>query len=287
MAARPVWTGFLKFNLISVPVQGYNATAPGGGKIGFHLLHAKCHQRIRYKKVCPIHGEVDNDEIVSGYEVSKGQYVEVPKDERNEIRSEDDKTIAVDSFVRPNAIDPAHFSGRTYYLVPDGKVAVKPYVVMHDAMRDQDCFAVARVVFSGRLQLAVVYASDKVLAMTLLAYESELRKPSAFASEIESTEASSEERELAETLITAATVKSLNLSKYKDEYTGRLAKLVEGKAKRVKRSTTARGHEPAVINLMDALRKSLNTMKGKGGAAAKRPPARQKKTARPQRRRTG
>ena len=134
MASRPSWSGFLKFNLISVPIQGYNAAVSGGGKIGFHLLHAKCHERIRYKKVCPIHGEVDNDEIISGYEVAKGQYVEVPKDERQELRDEDDKTIGVETFIHPADIDPAFFSGRSFFLVPDGKVAQKPYVVMLEAM---------------------------------------------------------------------------------------------------------------------------------------------------------
>src|SRR5882757_5037595 len=115
MSARPSWSGFLKFNLISVPVKGYNAAASGGGgKIGFHLLHAKCHERIRYKKVCPVHGEVPNDEIVSGYEVSKGQYVIVDKEERSGVKSEDDKTISVAAFVQTGAIDPVYFNDRTY-----------------------------------------------------------------------------------------------------------------------------------------------------------------------------
>src|SRR5438876_4735593 len=124
---RPSWSGFLKFNLISVPVKGYNAAAAGGGKIGFHLLHKKCNSRIRYKKVCPVHGEVENDEIVSGYEYGKGQYVIVDADERGGLKSEDDKSISVDTFVAADAIDPVYFSGRTYYLLPDGKVAQKPY----------------------------------------------------------------------------------------------------------------------------------------------------------------
>src|SRR6478672_7296535 len=125
--ARPSWSGFLRFNLISVPVKGYTAAAAGGGKIGFHLLHAACHSRIKYKKVCPIHGEVHNDEIVSGYEASKGHYVTVDKEERTAIKAEDEKTIAVDTFVPPDAIDPLYFSGRSYFLVPDGKVGQKPY----------------------------------------------------------------------------------------------------------------------------------------------------------------
>jgi DNA end-binding protein Ku len=287
MNPRPGWTGFLKFNLISVPIQGYNAAAPGGGKIGFHLLHAKCHQRIQYKKVCPIHGEVSNDEIVSGYEVSKGHYVEIPKDERNGVRSEDDKTIAVDAFIAPNSIDPIYFSGRTYYLLPDGKVAQKPYSVMLDAMTEQERYALARVVFSGRAQLAIVHPCDSVLAMTLLSYESELRKPSAFAKDVDTVAASPAEHELAATLIKAATVKSLDLGKYKDEYTGRLAKLVEGKAKRSQHVAKSNREEPTVINLMDALRQSLNKIKKSPAKKATFAAAGRKKTSRSSHRKTG
>src|SRR6185295_11786849 len=146
MASRPSWAGFLKFNLISVPVKGYNAAASGGGKIGFHMLHAKCHERIHYKKVCPVHGEVPNDEIVSGYEVSKGQYVVVEKEERAGVKAEDDKTITVDTFVHPEVLHPSYFTGRSYFLVPDGKVAQKPYSVMLEGMRRRGRYAIAQVV---------------------------------------------------------------------------------------------------------------------------------------------
>ena len=261
MSARPGWSGFLKFNLISVPVKGYNAAVSGGGKIGFHLLHANCHSRIQYKKFCPIHGEVDNDEIVSGYEVSKGKYAIVDKEERSGAKTEDDKTISVDSFVRPDSIDPVYFSGRTYYLVPDGKVGQQPYSVIMEAMREQERYAIARVVFAGRAQVAVVHVTGGVLAMTLLAYESELKKPAAFEDEIAETRATAEERKLARSLIEAATEEDFDLSKYKDEYTNKLAKLVEGKAKHSKKLVGTKEEEPAVINLMDALRKSLDRAK--------------------------
>lgn len=265
MSARPSWSGFLKFNLISVPVKGFNAAASGGGKIGFHLLHAKCHERIRYKKVCPVHGEVGDDEIVSGYEVSKGKYVVVDKEERKGLRSDDDKTIEVDSFVHPDAIDPVCFSGRTYYLVPDGKVGQQPFNVMLEAMREQDRHAVARVVFAGRAQVALVYPVGHLLAMTLLSYESELRKPSAFEDEIKQSSPAPQELKLAESLISAATDEKFDLGHYKDEYTDRLSKLVEGKAKRISKVVGPAHEEPAVINLMDALRRSLDHAKKSNG----------------------
>ncbi len=266
MAARPSWSGFLRFNLISIPVKGFNAAAPGGGKIGFHLLHAKCHERIRYKKVCPIHGEVDDDEIVSGYEVSKGKYVIVDKQERQGARSEDDKTISMDAFIAPQAIDPAFFTGRTYYLLPDGKVGEQPYAVMLEAMREENRYAVARVVFAGRAQVAVVHPTGHILAMTLLSYESELKNPETFEEEVKETKTTAEERKLAKSLIAAATDEEFDLSRYKDEYTNKLTKLVEGKAKGAKKLVgPAQEEQPAIINLMDALRQSLDQTKKSHG----------------------
>jgi DNA end-binding protein Ku len=282
MPSRPSWDGFLKFNLISVPVKAYNAIGTSGGKVGFHLLHKKCHSRIRYKKVCPIHGEVSNDEIVSGYEVAKGQYAIVDREERAELKIEDDKAIALTAFVAPEAVDPVYYSGRSYYLVPDGKVAQKPYVVMHDAMRDQNRYAVAQVVFAGKGVIAVVRPFGKLLAMSLLTYESEIKKPAAFESEVESQVASAQERKLAETLVAAATADDFDLAQYKDEYAAKLASLVGKKAKPAKRAIQQGAEEqPDVINLMDALRRSLHSaQKEKAGKGVGKSAARSRKPAR-------
>lgn len=263
MASRPSWDGFLKFNLISVPVKAYNAAAPSRGKIGFHLIHAPCGNRIRYEKVCPVHGEVPSDEVVSGYEHTKGQYVVVQRGEKSGLRLEDDKAISIDTFVRPDAIDPLYFSGRTYYLIPDGKVALKPYAVLLDAMREDNRYAIAQVVFSGRGHVAAVRPCGNVLALSLLSYASEVKSPAEFEGMVDRAEVTPEERKLAETLIEAATADEFDVTRYKDEYTANLATLVEGKAKKAK-PVAAAGEEPAVINLMDALRKSLDQARDQG-----------------------
>jgi DNA end-binding protein Ku len=275
---RPSWEGFLKFNLISVPVKGYNAAAGGGGQIGFHLLHKKCRSRIRYKKVCPVHGEVSNDEIVSGYEFAKGQYAIVENEERRGLKSEDDKAIAIAAFVPPRVVDAIYYSGRSYYLLPDGKVGQKPYAVLLEAMREQDRIAVAEVVFSGKAHVAVVRPSGKLLVLSLLSFASEVKKPAVFEAELDTPPVTEEERQLAGTLVAAATTEELDLGRFKDEYAERLAKLVEGKARRVKRAAGPASQEPAVINLMDALRQSLQSAR-KGHPGPRRParkPARKK-----------
>ncbi len=258
MAARPSWDGFLKFNLIAVPVKAYGAMKSGGGKIGLHLIHKGCNSRIRYKKVCPIHGEVNDGEIVSAYERAKGEYIVVDADERKGLRLENDKAIAIDVFIRPAALDPIYFSDRTYYLVPDGQVAQKPYTVLREAMARDNRYAIAQVVMSGQGRIAVVRPMGPLLAMTLLSFEEQIKKPSAFADEVVDETPSAQETKLAEALIEAATAKKFDLGRYKDEYTAKLVKLLETKGRSKKRVVNAPNEEePAVINLMDALRESL------------------------------
>ena len=274
MAARPSWEGHLTFNLVSIPVKAFNAVGAGTGKIGFHLLHKGCNERIRYKKVCPVHGEVTNDEIVSGYEYQKGRYVTVEKDEKGELRDKDDKAISIDTFVTPDAIDPIYFSGRTYYLVPNGPAAQRPYAVMSAAMRAHDRLAVARLVLSGRGHIAVVRPFGKLLGMTLLAFEDQVKPPGPFEAEVSSPAVSAKEKGLAEALLDSAT-SDFDLHHYKDDYAERLAKLVQTKARR--KVGRAGGGAAPVGDLMDALRRSLA---GQGSG-----PRRRSRTAKTPRRR--
>jgi DNA end-binding protein Ku len=277
MAARPSWEGFLTFNLISIPVKAFNAAAAGGGKIGFHLLHAKCNHRIRYKKVCPVHGEVPNEEIVSGYEYAKGEYAVVQSGERSKLRAKDDKAIDIDTFVAPDAIDPIYYSGRTFYLVPANPAAQKPYALLMEAMAGHDRHAVARVVFSGRGQVAIVRPFGGLLVMTLLNFEAQVKPPTEFAGEVTAPGTSGEERRLATALMDSATTGEFDLARYKDDYAAKLARLIEKKshgASRKAKGDESNGH---VMDLMDALRQSLSSQQGR----ARRRPARRAVAATP------
>src|SRR5438128_670152 len=152
MAARSLWKGFLRINLVSVPVKAYSASASGGADVRLNQLHAECNSRIKYKKTCPIHGEVPNDEIVSGYEYDKDQYVIVDGEEVEKLRSEDEKAIRVDSFVPLDNVDSVHFSGKNYYLVPDGPVGQRAFGVILQGLREASRGAVAHVVMHGKDQ---------------------------------------------------------------------------------------------------------------------------------------
>jgi DNA end-binding protein Ku len=201
MAPRASWKGFLRLSLVSVPVQAFNAAETGGGEVHFHQLHADCHSRIRYKKVCPIHGEVPNSEIVMGYEYTKDKYVVIEPDELDKLRSEADKSINIDSFVRPEQIDPMYYDGRTYYLVPDGPMGQKPYEVLHQAMAETERYAVAQAVFSGKEQLILVRPIKELLAVEMLHYDSQIRKPQVFDEYVAHPPVAKAELKLATTLI--------------------------------------------------------------------------------------
>lgn len=272
MASRTSWEGYLKVSLLSIPVKAHNATVPGRGRIGFHQLHAKCNSRIKYKKVCPIHGEVPNDEIVSGYEQEKGRYVVVGKDEMAKLKADADKAIEVEAFVAPADLDPVYFTDRTYYLVPDGRAAAKSFAVLRKVMADEGRYAVAVMVFSGKRQLVCVRAAGRVLAVTFLSYADQVKPPSAFDGEVPDAAAPAKEVELARGLVAASTRDRFDLADYKDRHRGDVLKMLSSKAARrgLKLDPTAGdGAEPAVADLMDALKASLRQV----GRPARRPRA--------------
>jgi DNA end-binding protein Ku len=279
MNLRPSWDGSLRFSLITVPVKAYSATKGANTNIGFNLLHKGCNSRIRYKKVCPIHGEVQQSEIVSGYEYSKGKYVVVDAEEIGKLRPESDKSINIDTFVDVDAVDALYFSGRTYYLLPSGKGADKPYSVLQSVMESKRRMGVAEVVLSGREHLAIVRGSDDLLILSLLSYAEQLRTPADFEGEVSHPKITAEERKLAETLIEASTRDEFDLSAYRDDYESKLRKLVDAKIKGKKIVAPPSREAPRVINLMDALKKSLKQVPASAAhrktsrRSAKAPPA--------------
>lgn len=273
MAARSSWKGFLKLSLVSLPVKAYTATASGGGEIHLNQLHAECHSRINYKKTCPIHGEVANDQIVSGFEHAKGQFVIIDTAELDKLRSEDDKAINIDTFVSEDTLDPIYSTGKTYYLIPDGPVGQKPYAVLREGMVELRRHAIARVVMHGKEQVVLVRPVDDLLGMTLLSYEHQITKPSTFESEITKPAIDPEELKLAKTLIEASTAKKLDFSKYKDVYTEKLTQLIEAKVAGQEIVAPPVSEHPQIINLMDALRESVaQAQKAEPAAAAEKPP---------------
>jgi DNA end-binding protein Ku len=262
MAARSAWKGFLRFSLVSIPVKAYTATS-SGSEIRLNQIHRDCNRRIKYQKVCPIHGELAADQIVSGYEFAKDQFVVIDPEEISKLRPEGDKSVTIDAFVPPETADPTYFSGKTYFLVPDGGVGFKPYALLLQGMKDLDRCAVAQFVLHGRTQLGLVRPVDKLLALSVLSYDQQVVKARTFEAEVPPQTLETAEAELAKTLIKALTPKKFDLTKYKDDYSDRMTQLIEAKIRGQEIVAPPAVEHEHVINLMDALKKSLKRAQGK------------------------
>jgi DNA end-binding protein Ku len=239
-----------------------------------HQLHAACHSRIRYKKMCPIHGEVANDEIVLGYEREKGKYVVVEKGEVDQLKNKAERAIEIDTFVSPDMVDAVQFSGRTYYLLPDGQVGLKPYAVLLRALEANECYGVGQAQLWGRERLVLVRSADGVMCLEVLHFHSQIRERSELLGNLHLPAVSKAELGLASKLIDASTTKNFKWERYEDAFVHRLKELLDSKTDEKLPDAKQEDDERPVINLMDALRRSVANTRQAG--SSKRPAARSK-----------
>ena len=256
MAPRPTWKGFLRLSLITVPVRGYGASTQTN-EIRLNQLHRECNTRIKYQKSCPEHGAVPNDEIVSGYEYSKGKYVVVDLDELRKLRPESDHAIRIDGFISPDAIDPVYWTGRTYYLLPDGAVGQKPYALLLRSMVDNEVHAIAQVVISSREQIVLLRPTDGVLSMVVLTHQARVKLPATYREELVEQDLPEEELALTKTLIDATKITEFDYGKYEDTYVKRLHQLIQAKVDGEEIIEARDAEEPKILNLMEALKQSV------------------------------
>jgi DNA end-binding protein Ku len=264
MATRSSWKGYLQLSLVCVPVKAYSTSTSGGGEIHLHQLHADCHSRIQYKKVCPLHGEVSTEQIVSGYEYARDRYVVVDPDELDRLRTEADKAIKIDVFIASRAFDPLYATGKKYYLAPNGPAGQKAYALLCQAMVAEDRYGVAQVVLHRREQLVLLRPQENLLVLEVLHYRHQVTQPSALADEAPRMEITPEELQMARTLVNASTA-DFNLEKYPDLYTRKLEQLIEAKVAGQELVTPPATPGPQVINLMEALRQSVARVQGANG----------------------
>lgn len=283
---RSSWKGYLKLSLVSVPVRGYTANV-AASEIRLHQLHSECHSRIRYQKTCPIHGEVPKEEIVSGYEYAKGEYVLIEPEELARIRGESERAVTIDAVLSQHTIDPIYFTDKTYYLLPDGAVGQKPFALIQQCLDDDELQAVGRVILFGREELVLVRPVEKLLAMTALKYEAQVAHADTLEEELEKTSLAREELNLTKKLLEAFEKPKFSLADYKDHYVEQLTELIQAKVEGKELVAPPAPEEPHVINLMDALKKSVAAAKKNGGeeAGGRRRKAAASHNGRPKRRR--
>ena len=259
--ARPIWSGSISFGLVSVPVKLFSATSPK--EVRFHMLHDKDGARIQQKRVCSADGqEVPWEHIVKGFEISKGRYVTVAREELEAFNPRATKAIEIEDFVDLEQIDPIYYES-TYYLVPD-RGASKPYALLVEAMKKTGKVGVAKFVLRTKQYLCAVRPLGKALAVSTMLYADEVVSQD----ELEGLpESKPGERELkmAEQLI-GSLESDFDIKKYKDDYREQVLALLERKAEgeEIVAAEPAEAPRGKVVNLMDALQKSLAAAKDRG-----------------------
>src|SRR5438874_6040761 len=268
--ARSIWKGAIAFGLVNIPIELYSAVRDHRPK--FRLLHAKDEAPVKYERVCQTEGKpVAWEDLVKGFEYSKGQFVVVTKDDFKTAALEKTKTIDILDFVDPNEIDERYFE-TPYYLQP-AKGADRSYALLRDAIRESKKLGVAKIILRDAQHLAAVEAIGDALVLTMMRFEDELADLADFRFP------KAEAIRPAELKMAMQLIDNLSADwkpeKYTDEYRDNLMKVIQGKLKdrlpRLQERETAQSAD--VIDLMSRLRASLE---GKGGPAAKARSARKK-----------
>ena len=255
MAPRANWKGFLRLSLVTCPVALYPATSDSE-KISFNQINRKTGHRIKYAKVDADTGEeVSNDDIMKGYKVDTDTYIEVSKDELENIALESNRTIDIDEFVPKSSIDPRYLI-RPYYLVPDGKVGHDAFAVIRETIRNMDMVAIGRVVLTSRGHIIAREPLENGLMGTLLRYPYEVRDEKEYFDEIQDVKVTKDMLDLAKHIVNQKTA-DFEPDKFEDHYEEALTELINAKRQGKVISHKPRPSGTNVVDLMDALKKSL------------------------------
>jgi DNA end-binding protein Ku len=274
MAPRANWKGFLRLSLVTCPIALFPATSESE-KISFNQINKKTGHRIRYLKVDAETGEeVDNENIIKGYKVDTDRYLEVTKEEIENISLESTRTIEIDQFVPRQEIDDLYLV-RPYYIVPDGKVGHDAYAVIRETIRSLDKVALARVVLTNREHVIALEARDNGLMGMLLRYPYEVRDAGEYFHEIEDVKITKDMLDLAKHIVEQKSG-HFDPDKFEDHYEAALQELLAKKQKGLPISPARKSAPGNVVNLMEALRASI-----KGESSGKEKPSKTKSPAKP------
>lgn len=280
MAPRAYWKGYLKLSLVSCAVALYPA-ASAAERVRFHNLNRRTGHRLRQKLVDEVtQEEVAAEDRVKGYRVGGDRYIFVEDEELDQIEIESTHTIEIDSFVRRDDVDDRYLEA-PYYLAPDDRVAQEAFAVIRDAMRETKMVGLGRIVLYRRERVLLLEPFDRGMLATTLRYNYEIREPAAYFEEIPRLEIPAEMRQLATHIINTKKAK-FDPTKFEDRYENALVKLIQAKqAGEAVKPPRAAERPSNVVNLMDALRRSLAAEGGRTprGARAAQPKTEQRTAA--------
>ena len=255
MAPRANWKGFLRLSLVTCPVALYPATSDSE-KISFNQINKKTGHRIKYVKVDADTGEeVSNEEITKGFKVDTDTYIEVSKEELENIALESTRTIDINEFVPKQDIDPRYLI-RPYYLRPDGKVGHDAFAVIRETIRSMDMVAIGTVVLTSREHIIALEPLDKGLMGTLLRYPYEVRDEKEYFDEIQDVKVTKDMLDLAKHIVNQKAA-DFEPERFEDHYEEALTELINAKRNGQTVSAKPRPKADNVVNLMDALKKSI------------------------------
>ncbi len=257
MAARATWKGFLRISLVTIPVKVFPATE-STATLSFNQLHRDCQTRIQQKRWCPqCNREVPHGDIVKGYEFEKGRWVVISDEDMDKVRVESTRVIDLVQFTDDTSIDPIYVD-RAYYLAPDGPTANEAFAVMREGMKGKA--GVGKLALYGREYLVAVRPQERGMVMYTLHHAAEIRG----IDQIDDlatvpTEVRAQEVQLAKQVIQTFDAE-LDLANYRDEYQEGLRKIIDAKIAGEEVVAPAMEAPPKVVNLMDALKKSLDAV---------------------------
>lgn len=264
-----MWKGSISFGLVNIPIKLHAATEDKD--IKFRSLHNKCNTPIKYEKICPVCEEkVKTDDIVKGYELTKGKYVVVEQDELKALAGEKgEKAVEIIDFIHLNEIDPIYFN-RSYYMSPDG--GAKAYGLLRKALIESGKAGIAKIIIRSKEQLAVIRVYEKTLLMETIHYPDEVRKVTEVPNVPNEDEASKKEIDTAILLIDQLT-SPFEPEKYEDEYRNKVMELIQTKQKGEK-TVTAKPEKPTenITDLMAALQASIDKSKPEKKATKRKKP---------------
>jgi DNA end-binding protein Ku len=266
MAARPTWKGFLKISLVNIPIRVFPAT-DSAATISFNQLHAECQTRIQQKRWCPkCEREIPNSEIAKGYEFEKGRYVVMEEDDIAKVRPESTRVIDLVQFADASSIDPIYVE-RPYYLAPDGNMALEAFAVMREGMKGKA--GIGKLALYGREYLVAIQPKEKGLVMYTLRHANEVRSMENIE-ELDNVPAKikPDEIKLAKQVIENFEG-ALDLREYRDEYQEELRRIIDAKIAGEEVVAMTEEAPPKVVNLMDALRQSLDRVSSTKKKSAK------------------
>jgi DNA end-binding protein Ku len=265
MAPRANWKGFLRLSLVTCPVALFPATSDSE-KISFNQINRNTGHRIKYMKVDADTGEeVSSEDIMKGYKVDTDTYIEISKDELDNIALESTRTIEIDQFVPKSEIDELYLV-RPYYIVPDGKVGHDAYAVIRETIRSLDKVALARVVLTNREHVIALEARDNGLMGMLLRYPYEVRNSAEYFDDIQDVKITKDMLDLAKHIVQQKSG-HFDPAKFEDHYEAALTELINKKRNGERITSVSKPvSNDNVISLMDALKRSIS---GKPAAAAK------------------